>query len=307
MNPSNNFRTPRNPYRPAQIRNIVASSPKVLKANNLVIILGLFILLGAGCDKAVKTTPVKYPLPVTGQADTPAESVAPLSNFMERRSIVYNDGRTATFLIVKLAVNDFRWGLAEDSEAPKTVMAWREALRADLVINGTYFTEMMQPTGYYHAAGATSTHISWPSRDEQKDDTGYTGLVQIVDGQLNLYYLPDEPQKESAADVAAFLTFPTLVAGGESLVKTDSQKYAHRTILAKDSDGTPYIIITENGLPSLYETAEWLVKQPENFTIAVNLDGGPSTGISYADEDIKLEVTSASVPNVIYIKKANSL
>jgi len=259
------------------------------------------LMFGSGCDVNTTTNPSQYPQPANHVVETPEETVAPISDFMVRRSVTYNDGRVVTFLVVELDADDFEWGLAENTNAPKNVMAWRQELGADLVINGSYFDENMQSTGYYHAAGATSTRVPWPSRDSQSDELSYTGLVQIVDGDLNLFYLPAQVQKESAPDVAAFLTFPTLVANGESLVKTDSQKYAHRTVLAKDTDAIPYIILTESGSPSLFEMAEWLVAQPEKFDIAVNLDGGPSTGISYADDNIKLEVTSASIPNVVYV------
>ncbi|MDF1497383.1 MAG: phosphodiester glycosidase family protein [Patescibacteria group bacterium] len=277
-----------------------------VQRTTLLALVLVTIFFGAGCDVETVKNTGRFPQPANHAVETPEETVAPLSDFMVRRSVAYNDGRVVTFLVAKLSTDDFKWGLAEDSLAPKTVMAWRQELGADLVINGSYFDEMMQATGYYHPAGATSTRIAWPSRDSQSDELSYTGLVQIVNGDLNLFYLPAQTLKESAPDVAAFLTFPTLVADGKTLIKTDSQKYAHRTVLAKDMNGTPYVIITESGSPSLFEMAEWLVAQPERFAIAVNLDGGPSTGMSYADDKIKLEVTSAAVPNVVYLKRADS-
>ncbi len=287
------------------MKRIIRQTSKV-KRLTAVVMLGFVVLIGAGCESSITSNPAQFPQPANKVVEAPGETMTPISDFMERRSVTYNDGRSVTFIIVEVDPNEFKWGLADDSSAPKNVMAWRQELGADLVINGSYFDELMQSTGYYHAAGATSTRVPWPSRDSQSDELSYTGLVQIVDGNLKLFYLPAEPLKESAPDVAAFLTFPTLVAEGKSLIQTDSQKFAHRTILAKDINDVPYIIITESGLPSLYEAAEWLVNQPEKFAIAVNLDGGPSTGISYADNDIKLEVASASIPNVIYLKKANS-
>jgi exopolysaccharide biosynthesis protein len=269
----------------------------------ILTLLFAVILFGAGCDTEVATAPKQFPQPANRIVEDPEESIAPLSDFMDRRSITYNDGRVVNFLVIKIDQEEFSWGMAEDISAPKTVMAWRQALAANLVINGSYFDELMQSTGYYHAAEATSTRIAWPSRDSQSDKVSYTGLVQIINDELKLSYLPNGWQKEAAPDVAAFLSFPTLINDGASLVETDSGKFAHRTVLVQDMNDVPYIVITESGSPTLFELAKWLTDQPEDFKVAINLDGGPSTGMSYADEDNKVEVLSASVPNVLYLKK----
>ncbi len=274
-------------------------------ANSAVMIILLFSLLltGAGCETTVSNSPKEFPASVNHGVETKEEVAQPLTDFMDRRSVTYNDGRTVTFLVVKIDETEFIWGLANEPEAPKTVTSWRDKLNANLVINGSYFDEQMRPTGYYSEAGTTSSRIAWPSRDNQMKSAGYTGLVQIINDKLELSYLPDGWQRESTPDVAAFLSFPTLVNNGKVLIAEDSQKYAHRTILAQDENGIPYIIITESGIPSLYECAVWLSQQPEEFAIAINLDGGPSTGLSYKDTETSLEISSASVPNVVYLKQ----
>ncbi|MBD3281721.1 hypothetical protein GF391_03155 [Candidatus Uhrbacteria bacterium] len=265
----------------------------------------LFVLttlfLGSGCEMQVDHAPKDFPKPATQVVEPVDEVAQPLTEFMDRRSVTYGDGRMVDFLVIKIDEKEFDWGMANNPNDPKTVLAWRQELNANLVINGSYFDENMQPTGYYHAAGATSTRFDWPGRDEQTNETGYTGLVRIIDGDLKLSYLPAGRQRESAPDVAAFLSFPTLLYDGEALIETDSKKYAHRTLLAQDVRGSSYIILTESGIPSLYETAVWLEAQPEEFAIAINLDGGNSTGLSYADDEVKVEVISAAVPNVIYL------
>jgi hypothetical protein len=42
-----------------------------------------------------------------------------------------------------------------------------------------------------------------------------------------------------------------------------------------------------------------LLNQPEHFVLAGNLDGGPSTGVSFVDGRRSLEEYSVPVPNVI--------
>ncbi len=259
--------------------------------------------LGSGCESKVSQAPKDFPKPANQIAEPVEKVTQPLTNFMDRRRVSYGDGRTVEFLVIKIDENRFTWGMANDSANPKTVLAWRRDLGANLVINGSYFKENMQPTGFYKMSGATSSIIAWPGRDVQMNKSGYTGLVQIIDGDLNLEYLPAGRQRNPAPDVSAFLSFPTLVYDGEALIEEDSKKYAHRTLLAQDAQGESYIILTESGIPSLYETANWLEVQPEEFVIAINLDGGNSTGFSYADNEVKLEIVSAPVPNVLYLNR----
>ncbi|MEK7105524.1 MAG: phosphodiester glycosidase family protein, partial [Patescibacteria group bacterium] len=67
----------------------------------------------------------------------------------------------------------------------------------------------------------------------------------------------------------------------------------------EDAAGHDYLIVTKKGSLSLYELAKWLDEQPENFVIAGNLDGGPSTGLSLENEKHDLEIPSGAVPSVI--------
>lgn len=169
-------------------------------------------------------------------------------------------------------------------------------MNADIAFNGAYFLEDMTPSGFFKSDG-TANNIDWPTEDEQRDPTSYTFLVEVVDGALDLSYLPAAPQTEPTND--AFLSFPTLVVNGKSMVSKDSELHAARTILAEDATGDTYLVITERGDLSLYEAAQWLADQPENFTVAGNLDGGPSTGLSLENGQFDMEVSSTRVPSVL--------
>lgn len=161
-----------------------------------------------------------------------------------------------------------------------------------------YFDENYHPAGFYQNPNSSSSK-PWPDLSAQKKPDSYSGLMKIHDGNLEINYLTDKPQAKPAKDEQVLLTYPTLLANGQPLVKEDSQKYSRRTILAQDAGGTTYILVTETGLTSLYEVGQWLANQPEKFRIAINLDGGPSTGLSYQANDSNFEVPSVPVPNVI--------
>ncbi len=292
------------------MRYFIAKKKQRIVRKTLVVfatcLLLITTLFGSGCAVPTDETPKQFPQSVNTIPESANTAVAPLSDFMQRRTVKYEDGRTVNLIVIKLEKDKFIWGTANDQSAPKTVMAWRQELGADLVINGSYFDEEMRPTGFYKPQDEAESRIAWPERDNQKSESGYTGLVQIRNGLLSLYYLPASFQKTPAKDSAAFLSYPTLMADGRILLDSDSKKYARRTVLTQDKNDTPYIVITESGIISLFEMANWLTVQPEEFFTAINLDGGGSTGLSYSDKKINIEITSAPVPNVIHLKTATS-
>ena len=221
-----------------------------------------------------------------------------LPSFMERREASF-DGHPVSFLVSKFSPNDIKWSLVNDPSSPKSVKDWRESLGADFVINGAYFDEKNEPTGFYQSSNAPSI-TPWPII---ADPAGYTFDVEIVDGRMNLLYLPSLAQGSNLPIArearSTFLSFPTLLLDGASLIESDSGLHARRTILAQTADGTIFIITSELGEESLYQMAQWLVAQPERFTIAGNLDGGPSTGLSTASTPWNIDIHSAPVPNII--------
>ena len=218
-----------------------------------------------------------------------------LPDGVERRVTTIND-RKVTFDLVNLTAGGYTFENVLDSTGPKSVQSWRENLGADIVFNSAYFNGANEPTGYY-ALPASSSITPWPSVKEQADTASYSFLVQIVEGKLKLDYLPASPRTESPTN--AFLSFPTLLADGKVLVKSDSGSLASRTMLAEDSRGDIYLVVTEKAPLSLFESATWLSQQPEHFILAGNLDGGPSTGLSITDGQHILDEPSALVPNVI--------
>ncbi|TAL19602.1 hypothetical protein EPN90_03130 [Patescibacteria group bacterium] len=255
-------------------------------------LLGALVLTGWDCSVS---------LPPTNQAHIRAnvrlkEEVLP--PYASRRFYTIENNETANFLVLKIEPALWSWGLAEDPAKPKSVAAWREASGATAVLNAAYFTESGEPSGYWkNTPTVPVSAISWP-----KKGSGYTGTVMIKDGALALAYLPSDAPDPAKSD-AIFLTFPTLIADGRPLVEKETGLKSRRTALAEDQSGTDYIIITEEGIVSLHQFSRWLSEQPERFTRAVNLDGGPSTGLSLKDGGEALEIPSAPVPNVLLLRR----
>lgn len=225
-------------------------------------------------------------------------AVPPLPENVTRR-VAEIDGREVTFLLLAFPTDAWEWSLAADITDAKTPEEWHTVLGADVVVNGTYFGTDNMPSGYYQLEGASA--VPWPSEEEQKEPSSYSFLTSIVDGAPRFAYLPNAPQPEPTTP--SLLSFPTLIAQSSTLVDEDTFRYAERTVLAAAEDGTPYIVLTEDGEVSLYELATWLSAQPERFTLAGNLDGGPSTGLFYEQGIFDLSVPSTAIPNVIALRR----
>lgn len=222
-----------------------------------------------------------------------------LPSSMERR-IALIDGRKVSFLLLHVP-QSMTWDFANDPTTARSVHEWRTVLGATVAINGSYFDGENRPAGYYVRSGEESA-VDCPDFSDAASLVGYTFGVSVQSGRLNLSYIPQDPSfcSDLLSDTK-FASFPTLLANGEPVVAADSGFLARRTILAQGKNRID-IIVTESGEISLYEAARWLDAQADNYTIAGNLDGGPSTGISANAEPWSVEIPSAAVPNVIWGK-----
>jgi len=81
---------------------------------------------------------------------------------------------------------------------------------------------------------------------------------------------------------AALQAFPMLVKpGGELGFGAERENYAkaRRTVIAQDKDGRILFIVAPFGYFTLHQLSVYLTESDLNLDIAVNLDGGGSTGI----------------------------
>ncbi|MDD5760168.1 MAG: hypothetical protein PHI06_13935, partial [Desulfobulbaceae bacterium] len=139
-------------------------------AMNTKTILGIIFLslamTGSGCYVASETKP--QPLTINQVINNqPKATPQALPSGFERREVAYADGRQVTWIVVPFKKDVWSWSLANDPSKPKTVSSWRELLKANLVINGSYFNEDYHPSGYYQEPNSSSSK-PWPDQAAQK-------------------------------------------------------------------------------------------------------------------------------------------
>ena len=229
------------------------------------------IFVFSGCVQV--TRPIGVELTKNGPRVT-VPNTSP--DYLTEKFVELNDSsRKVSFYVLKIDAAKWSWQLAEDQKNPKSISLWRDEQGAEIAINAAYFTASGTASGYYRdALNKRESRIAWPTTEEQKDKSAYTGAVLIKNGQLSLAYLPEDKISPMDQD-SVFLTYPTLVVDGSPAVTKETGNLARRTALAEDAQGDDYIIVSREGSVTLYEFSRWLAAEPEHFVHAVNLDGGP--------------------------------
>ena len=226
-------------------------------------------------------TPVLIPS-VSGTVETKRDTGwSLLQPGLERRVInVYNDQNqhVESLHVWRLDQNYFRMDVAFD-ETPRTLEAWQKETHAALVMNGGYFSidnERYSPDGLTVLNGE-------PSGSSFK---GFGGMLAINQARAELRWLVEKPYNSNEPLQAALQSFPILVKpGGQLGFSAERENYARarRTVLGQDRDGRILFIVAPQGYFTLHELSVYLTESDLNLDIAVNLDGGGSTGILVAN------------------------
>lgn len=192
------------------------------------------------------------------------------------------DGGIRPLLAVTLVPGSYTARLVDQSPTfplggVTVAQARTQALGAVVAINGGYFVPGGQPLGLVRLDGA--------DRHPRSDATVLSGVVAIAgDGRLSLPTRNDA----LAGVVSAFQSGPFVIDPGGAVGVSDRPHSARRSLLAMDDHGRLLLLAT--GPLTLHQVATMLHDHPQAFGLerverALNLDGGPSTGLSLALPD----------------------
>lgn len=152
------------------------------------------------------------------------------------------------------------------------VSVWAQRLGALLVINGGYFTEEARVTGLTVVDGQ-------PFGTSYGD---FAGMVAVTaDGVSSVRWLRTWPFDPAEPLQSAIQSFPVLVKPGGMMgfpADGDDGSASRRTVVAQDDQGRILLLAAPRGYLSLHALAVWLAESDLDLDIALNLDGGTSTG-----------------------------
>jgi uncharacterized protein YigE (DUF2233 family) len=144
-----------------------------------------------------------------------------------------------------------------------------------LVTNGGFFGTAGEPLGLAMVGGRALSRFS----------PRLSGGVLVVDADRAALFEAESFDAGTSAQFAIQCK-PRLVVGGASNVKRDDGQRAERTALCVHGEGrTLDVVVAKNpeGGPSLFALASYLATA--GCDEALNLDGGPSTGVASREGD----------------------
>lgn len=183
----------------------------------------------------------------------------------------------------------------------------------DVVANAGYFTEQFRPTGLLVNAGETL------SRFVSGAGAAGSGVLVLEDGTVSLLDRDAVGQRSFAKAEIAIQAGPRIIeVGGRPGIHSDDGARANRTIVGADQRGRLALVVVHNADggraagPTLYELMSLLgpqglgsVDETLALDFALNLDGGPSTGISVRPGPLSLELSERHpVLSVLTMKAA---
>jgi hypothetical protein len=200
---------------------------------------------------------------------------------LERRTINIMDGKNQwveSLYLLRLETNHYRFDVAYHPR-PQTLQNWQVETNALIVVNGGYFRiedDRYIPNGLTIVHGETMGN----SYD------AFAGMLAIAEAGPELRWLAQKPYDPYEPLLAALQSFPVLVKpGGELGFPQQNEDYqkARRTIIGQDREGRILLMVAPQGYFTLHQLSVYLTESDLDLDIAINLDGGPSSGILVAD------------------------
>ena len=164
-------------------------------------------------------------------------------------------------------------------ETPLNVEDWQKETNAWMVVNGGFYREENEkpiPNGL--------TILNGQALGSSYE--GFGGMLAIDDVGAELRSLAQEPYYGGEPLLAGLQSFPLLVKPGGELgfpVELEDNIRARRTAIAQDKEGRILFILAPRGYFTLHQLSLYLTSSDLDLDIALNLDGGPSSGIMLSE------------------------
>lgn len=160
---------------------------------------------------------------------------------------------------------------------PQTLAQWQAETGALLVVNGGFFTEEFVATGL--------TVIEGQANGGSYGD--FAGMFAVTAGGPEVRWLGARPYNPDEPLLYALQAFPMLVKPGGQIGYAEEDGQANRrTVVGQDSDGRILFILAPWGSFTLHQLSVWLAESDLNLDVALNLDGGTSTGLHLAEPEV---------------------
>ena len=261
--------------------------------SRILILIGTMFILVA-CNSTMSADPVEV-LPTRTQAPptatatltpTPTQTPTPTSTprgdsgwqattaGIETRVMNVTLGEnTERITIVRCDPAQVQFKLAYTPGEASDVSKWAENSSALMAINAGYFTEENYVTGLTITDGQSFGYLYGD----------FAGMFTVNAQQVSdLRWLGQQPYDPAESIIQGVQSFPILIKPGGLIgfpEDADDGRVSRRSVIAQDMSGRILFIVSQRGMFSLHGISEWLAGSDLEIDMAVNLDGGTSTGL----------------------------
>lgn len=231
---------------------------------------GLFVFTACTGASSPNSVPAGVPTLMPTRSATPSASTGnwrPLAAGIELRRL---DTPGVPVQVIRVDPAKVRFVVGYDPAAPRALSAWAAQYGAVAAING----------GFFDANGEPVALLISDQRVIGQSYVDQGGMFAIDDaGVPHLWSLADQPY-DGTPFTQAIQGWPLLVRPGNQAAYTnDDGQRSRRSAIAIDRAGNVLLIVAPGATFSLAEWSQFLAGADLDIEIAVNLDGGSSTGL----------------------------
>ena len=262
----------------------------------LSILLFSLILPLAGCD--VLPSVSVNGTPVTSSSNGPQMNVwSKVAPGVEVRTEDWKipGGDADTVTIVRFDLHKIKLSVGYQPEKPLLMHEWMQQEKAMAIMNGGYFDQQDTATALVVSNGKFSG----------ASYSGFGGMLsEDIHGNIRLRSLRQQPYDSSKERLAqATQSSPMLMVGGKRTQFNADASQTRRSVVAMDKQGRLLFIASPGQFFSLDQLADQLAASDLSIDVALNLDGGASTGLYVNGGSPHVEIDSiAKLPLVIIVK-----
>ncbi len=265
--------------------------------------LPLTILIGVlcGCSNAELSPTAVAPPAITPRPtatpiprDTGWQSIAPGVEYRELK--IEQGDRSDRLRLARIDPMQAHLRVRYDPDRPLRVSEWLSHSNALVAVNGNYFDPQNHALGLVIEDGQRRGGVVY-------EDFG--GMFAVSGDEVRVRWNVQEPYGGEPLTYA-LQNFPMLVLpdGSPNVNIDDNGRISPRTAVGQDRSGHIVFVVSPTPVFTLTEFSQWLAASDLDLGVALNLDGGTSSGLVLRSGNRNLGVDSwVQVPNVIVVEK----
>lgn len=236
----------------------------------ICLLIGLAVLTACAGAATPINVPAGVPTLMPTQPATPSVPAGDWRQLAAGIELRHLDTPGVPAQVLRVDPTKVRFVVGYNPTAPRALSVWAAQYGAVAAINGGFFDARGEP-------------VALLISDQQAIGQSYVdqgGMFAIDDqGVPHLWSLADQPY-DGTPFAQAIQGWPLLVRPGNKAAYTsDDIQRARRSAIALDRAGRVLLIVAPGATFSLAEWSQFLASADLDIEIAVNLDGGSSTGL----------------------------